>query len=261
MGVRIDAYAVDLPQFSAFLNTTLGELLHRYQRDGREPGERLMFTGVDNDDTYFASPGGSIGAWIGRGSDRHLEELTEERIRKFDPLQSLAREHLSSGSIYQASWLLSGFSYFRGIDFIKRVIDAQRLPWIGSILQFAHSYLERGEYGELEHLLRRVLRGATCGYKIPKGDVGFVADGLPFTPPDDDSNLRFGRWSEEESLAAAVMLSKLVELSPTFTPPPELIRFYAADREWDEWVHKNVKSLLRIPDLKYSLCNVLTFMG
>jgi hypothetical protein len=260
MGVRIDAYAVDLPPFAAFLNTTLGDLLHRYQRDGKDPGERLMFTGVDNDDTFFASPGGSLGAWIGSGSDRHLEELTEERIRKIDALQSPAREHLSGGSIFQASWLLRGFSNCRGIDFVERLIDGQRLPWIGSVLQFAHSHLERGEYEELEHLCRRILRGATCGYKIPEGDVGFVADGLPFTP-QDDADLRFGRWSQEESFAAAVLLSKLVELSPAFTPPPELIRLYAGDREWHEWAHRNVGSLLRIPSLNYSVCSVLTFMG
>src|SRR4051794_16542423 len=155
MGTRIDAYAVDLPLLAAFLNTTLGDLLHRYQRDGKDPSEQLMFTGVDNDDTYFANPGGVIGAWIGSGSERHLEELTEKRIRTIDTLQSTAREHLSRGSIYQSSSLLRAFSHCREINFIEQLIEGQRRWWIGSVLQFAHSYFGRAEYDGLELLFRK----------------------------------------------------------------------------------------------------------
>ena len=260
MGICIDAYAVDLPQFAAFLNTTLGDLLRRYQLDGKNPGERLMFTDAHSDDTFFATPGGPIGAWIGNSSERHFVELTEERIHTIDVLQRPAREHLSRGSIYQSSWLLRGFSNCRGIDFIERLIDGQRRWWIGSVLQFAHTYFERSEYEELEYLFRRVLRRADCGYKIQNTDPGFVVTGLPFTP-EDDPDLPFGRWSEEESFAAAVLLSKMMELSPTFARPPGPIGIAPEDSKWHEWVHDNVESLLRIPDLKYSACNVLTFIG
>lgn len=79
--------------------------------------------------------------------------------------------------------------------------------------------------------------------------------------PKDDVDLQFGRWSKEESFAAAALLSKMMELSPTFTRPPEPIGIAPADSEWDEWVRNNVKSLLRISDLNYSTCNVLSFIG
>jgi hypothetical protein len=219
-----------------------------------------MFTRVDNDDTFFASPGGSIGAWIGNGSERHLEELTEERIRTVDVLQSPAREHLSRGSIYESSRLLGGFSNCRGIDFIERLIDGHRRWWIGSVLQFAHPYFERAEYDELELLFRKVLRRADCGYEIQKTDPGFVADGLPFTP-QDDLDLPFGRWSEADSFAATELLSKLKQLSPTFTRPPGPIGIAPEESEWHQWVSENVEALLRIADLNYSECNVLTFIG
>ncbi len=260
MGIRIDAYAVDLPRFAGFLNTTLGDLLRRYARDGTKPGERLMFTGVDNDETFFTAAGGPISAWIGQGAERHLEELTEERIRGINVLQTPSREHLSRGSIYQSQWLLRGFSNCREIDFIERLIDGQRRWWIGSVLQFAHNYFERSEYNELELLFRKVLRRANCGYNIQKSDPGFKTEGLPFTPTDDP-DLPFGRWSEKESFSAAVLLSKMMELSPTFTRPPGPIGIAPDDADWHQWVHDNVQALLRIPDLNYTTCNVFTFIG
>jgi hypothetical protein len=160
MGVRIDAYAVDLPRFAAFLNTTLGDLLRRYQLDGKDPGERLMFTSGHDCDTFFATPGGSIRAWLGSGSDRHVEELTEERIRTIDALQSPAYEHLSK-DIYQSSRLLEGFSDCRGIDFIERLTAGHRRWWVGSVLQFADTCFERSEYDTLELLFRK-----SCGARI-----------------------------------------------------------------------------------------------
>jgi hypothetical protein len=260
MGVRIDAYAVDLPKFASFLETTIGDLLRRYQLDGMIPDERLMFTDIHNDDTFFATPGGSIGAWLGNGPDRHSEELTDARIHALDVLQRPAHEHLSRGSIYQSSWLLRGFSNCRGVDFIERLIDGHRRWWIGSVLQFAHSHLDRSEYEELENLFCRVLRRADCGFTISETDPGFVTAGLPFTP-DDDLDLQFGRWSQRESSAAVTLLSKMMELSPTFTRPPGPIGIAPEDAEWHEWVFDNVKSLLRISSLNYSTCNVLTFIG
>lgn len=260
MGVRIYAYAVDLPPFAALLNSTLGDLLRRYQRDGKDRGERLMFTGIDNDDTFFASPGGSIGAWIGSGSDRHLEELTEERIGGIAPLQSPAREHLSRGSIYQAEWLLRGFSNCRGVDFIERLIDGQRRWWIGSVLQFAHTRSERSEYDALELLFRKILRRWNCGYNIQAGDPGIVTEGLPFTP-QDDPDLAFGRWSKEESFAAGALLSKLMGSVPGFTRPPGPIGIAPDESEWHQWVFETVEKVLRLRDLNYSTCNVLTFIG
>lgn len=260
MGIRIDAYAVDLPRFAAFLSMPLGDLLRRYLLDGKNPGERLMFTDTQSDDTFFATPGGLIGAWIGNASDRHFVELTKERMRAIEVLQRPASEHLSRGSIYQSSWLLRGFSNCRGIDFIEQLIAGQRRWWIGSVLQFANTHFERSEYGKLEHLFRRVLRRSDCGYKIQKTDPVFVSTGLPFTP-EDDPDLSFGRWSEEESFAAAALLSKMMELSPTFARPAGPIGIAPEDSEWHEWVHDNVKSLLRIPDLNYSVCNVLTLIG
>jgi hypothetical protein len=259
MGIRIDAYAVDLPKFAAFLNTSLGDLLRRYQRDGKTPGERLMFT--DNIcDTYFASPGGLIGGRVGDAPERHLETLTEDRIRAIEVLQRPAREHLSRGSILQSSWLLRGFSKCKGIDFIQQLIEGQRRWWIGCVLQFAHTCLEREEYERIEYLFRKILRRTNCGYEIQKNDPGFVSDGLPFVP-EDDPNLAFGRWSQEESFAAASLLSKMMDLSPTFTRPPGPIGIAPNDSEWHKWVYDNVQSLMRIRDLNYSDCNILTFIG
>ena len=260
MGIRIDAYAVDVPKFAAFLDTTLGDLLRRYQLDGKDPSERLMFTLGDTPDTFFVNPGGSIGAWIGSGSERHLAELTEERIHAIAALQRPAREHLSNDTIYQSLWLLRGFSKCQGIDFIQQLISGHRRWWIGSVLQFAHTHFESSEYNELELLFRKVLRTFNCGCEIQKNDPGFIIEGLSFTPPDDP-DLRFGRWSEEEAFSIAVLLSRLMELLPTFTRPPGPIGIAPDDSEWHQWVLENVEALRRIPNLRYSKVNVLTFIG
>jgi hypothetical protein len=260
MGIRIDAYAVDLPRFATFLNTPLGELLRRYQLDGKNPSERLMFTADNTCDTFFATPGGSIGAWLGDVPNRHLEELTEERLRAIEVLQRSAREHLSRGSIYQSSWLLRGFSKCKGIDFIEELIEGQYRRWIGSCLRFAQTCLDPFKYERLEYLFRRILRGVDCGYEIQKADPGFVAEGLPFTPEADDPDRRIGRWSQEESFDAASLLSKVMEFSPTFTES-QSTDISAKDPEWHKWVCHNIRSLLRIRNLNYSVCNVLTFIG
>jgi hypothetical protein len=54
----------------------------------------------------------------------------------------------------------------------------------------------------------------------------------------------------------------MMGLPPTFTCPPEDTGLVAMeDPEWHQWACENVKALLRIRDLNYSTCNVLTFIG
>jgi len=260
VGIRIEAYAVDVPKLAELLNATIGDLLRRYQLDGKHPEQRLMFTDLHNDDIFLTTPGGPIRASIGNGSDRHFEELNEERLRTLESLRRPAHEHLSRDTIFGANRLLRGLSRCKGIDFIEPLIDGHRRWWIGSLLQFAHKHFEPGEYEQLELLFRRILRRLDCGYKIQEGDPGLVATGLPFTP-EDNLDLPFGRWSEAECFEAVPLLSKIMELSPTFTRPPGPIGIAPDDSEWHEWVCNNVKSLLRIKDLGYSTCNLLTFIG
>jgi hypothetical protein len=261
MGTRLYAYAVDLPEFDAFLNETLADLFCRYVRDGNDPAKRLTLTAANSFDTYSATPGDSVVALAGDAPDRHWEQLTKQQIRSSAFLQRTAREHLSNGSTIQAHWLLGAFCNCNGIDFIEPLILGHTRWWIGTLLQFAHRALARDDYEKLEHLFRRILRGLDCGFEIPSNDVGVNLGGLPFTL-EDDLDFRFGRWSEDESISATLLLSYILTLSPTFNRDTRRpIGIGPSDSEWHQWVYDNVSSLLRIQDLNYRVCNVVTFLG
>ncbi len=78
--------------------------------------------------------------------------------------------------------------------------------------------------------------------------------------PENDIDIRFGRWDANESTTVATLLSKINSFLPIFKPPPGPIGIAPEDSEWHGWVHGNVTSLLRISELNYSDCNVLTFI-
>lgn len=260
MGVRIYAYAVDISRLATILESSLAELLCRYSRDGNDPDER--FTVIDDDtwDTFVATPHGAMTAALTDESGRRRLVLTESEIQAVPFLQRTASDHLTSGSIYQSKWFFQAFSNCAGINCIRRLIDGHRRWWIGSVLQLAKEALPSGDYDKLEHLFRQILRGLNCGFQIPQGDPGFTAAGLPFTPPNDP-DLRFGRWSEDDSSLAVALLSKIVSSSPVLTRPPGPIGIAPDDSQWHEWVSENVTSLLHIPDADGDVCNVLTFIG
>ncbi len=259
MGIRIEAYAVDLPRLDKFLNSGLVDLLIQYQRDGIDEGTKLVFTFAPSCDTYDAVPRGPLREFIA-DSGQGPEAITEERLRTIEALKCPAREHISGDTIYQAHWLFEGFSNCKGIDFIKRLTGGNRRWWIGSVLQTGQALLPIDEYKELEKLFRKILRGCDCGFSIVNGDAGFVAEGLPFVP-DNDPDLRFGRWLEKECSIAMSLLSKIVDSSPAFKRPPEFAHSQMADSEWHEWAHSNVVSFLQMRDLDYGVCNMLSFIG
>ncbi|HXB59323.1 MAG TPA: hypothetical protein VNU95_07150 [Candidatus Acidoferrales bacterium] len=259
MGIRINAYAVDLPKFDAFLNTSLADLLLQYQRNGIDGDTKFQFSIGNAPEHFCAIPGGVIYAFMGEGAARHREEFTEDKLRVIEILQQPARKHLSSENIYQALCLLRAFGNCKGIDFIKQLIDGHRRHWIGSMLQSAQPILTLSEFKELEFLFVRILRDINCGFKMSIGDAGFVRDGLPFVP-EDDPDKRFGRWSEKECSSAILLLSKIMAASPRFERPPEFSAL-ADDGDWHDWTRDNILSLLKICDLDYSDCNMLSFIG
>lgn len=227
MGVRIYAYAVDLPQLNALLESSLADLLTRLSSHANDSHERF---------------------------------LTARQLQTLPTLRRSARDHLSSGSIYQSLWFLQAFSNCAGVNCIHRLIDGHRRWWIGSVLQFANGMIPAKDYDELTRLFQQMLRGLNCGHQMPDADLGFIADGLPFAP-ESDPDFRIGRWSERECSTAVRILSYIITLSPTFVRPPRPIGIAPDDAEWNQWVYSNIASLLRIADLDYSVCNLLTFIG
>jgi hypothetical protein len=259
MGIRIDAYAVDLPRFDTFLNSTLADLLCQYQRDGINEKTPLRFTIGNTSDTFEAIPSGLMRAFIGDVPNRKEEILSEEQLRKIEILKRPVREHLSSDNIYQAKWFLNAFSNCKGIDFIEQLTEGHRRWWIGSVLKSAQPVLSANEFKELEYLFAKILRGLDCGFNRAVGDPGFVGDGLPFTP-DDDPDLKFGRWLPKECPIAGELLSKVMASSPKFRAS-EPTGIDQDDSDWHERVRNNVTSFLQIRDLDYSVCNMLSFIG
>jgi hypothetical protein len=259
MGVRISAYAVDLPRLDAFLNASMAELLCRYARDGHDP-DRYLFHVVERDThaTFCVAPDRSIVGPYGFRPGEGPAVLTASQLEAAPFLQRPARA-LISGNAYQASWLLRAFGHCAGIDFIHPLIEWHRRWWIGSVLQTTHALFDQTSFDDLVLLFRKLLRGWNCGYPIPRCDVGVNAAGLPFTP-EDNPDLRLGRWDEHESFSAFDHLSLLLTSVPTFTPPPD----FASDpgeSDWNGTAWDNVVALADVWNLDYRERNILSFIG
>jgi hypothetical protein len=258
MGVHISAYAVDLPRFGAFLETPMSELMCRYARDGRDPNLYTFYVrDAQTRATLHVLSDRSIVGPDGMRSREGPAVLSRAQLEAAPFLQRPTRELLSENA-YQASVILRTFSHCAGIDFIQPLLWHRRW-WIGSVLQAAHARLDQTRAGELELLFRKLLRGFDCGYPIPKGDIGVNGAGLPFTP-ENNPDLRLGRWDEPDSFTAMEHLSLLLATEPTFTPPADLA-FDPGDFDWNAMVWDNVKPLARLWDLGYGECNVLSFIG
>ena len=260
MGVRIYAYGIDLPRLDAFLDTSLRDLIGRYYREGDDSRDRLYLNDRETNDAFLVVPGRFIrGAITGKGG-RACSEFTDAQLPEIPLVERSVREHLSGNSNYQSYWVVNALSTCTRIDFVHRLIDGQRRWWIGSVLQFVQDSVHDQEtYNELVHLFGRVLRGFDCGHPVFAADVGIVTDGLPFTP-EEDPDIRVGRWSEQETSAAVEILSNVLSSSPTFTPPRGPLGIVPDDSEWQEWVHGNVAALLSVGDLDYAERNVLTYI-
>lgn len=257
MGILIHAYAIDLPRFDAFLDSTLAELLSRYRRDGIGDDSLEFGTDWHKGHSFIAMPRRPIFSLRAVGFGREASEFTDEELHEFPELSRSAREHFSGGSTYELKWLFQSFSNCHGIDFVERLLDGPRRWWIGSILQFAHTCLAASDYDELSLLFRKLLRGWDCGYPIPSGDVGVVTDGFPISL-EANPDFRFGRWTEKDVSKATSLLSEIMSSSPTFSCPPEL---RPDEDNWHPHVQNMLNSLLRIRHLPYERCNVLSFIG
>lgn len=260
MGIRLAIYAVDLSRLDKFLASTLVEVFRVYIKRGKDPGQRLLIVSDETDDTFTAVPQGEIRGTVRTASGRNQKVIAEHQLDEVPLLQRTVRDYINHTSNYNTRWILQAFSNCEGIDFIQRIMDGQRRWWVGSVLQSAKAILPSNEYGELVYLFRKLLRGMNCGYPIPKDDVGVNVKGLPFSLKDNP-DFRTGRWSEDETFTALDLLSKLLTLSPSFTPPPGPVGIAPDPSEWHVWVHAAVASILDVWDLDYFERNVLSFIG
>lgn len=262
MSVRIDAFAVDLPRLDEFFESSVADAVRRYVREARDPEGRFTVFGPEALDILVAKPGG-INVFATGSDERRVHRVIDEgELAELALLRQPMREYLASASVYGAKWVFEALADCEGIDFVECLIEGQRRWWIGSALQAAVDSAAFGtEHRErLVELLRRVLRGSDCGFPIPEGDVGCDAAGLPFVP-QEDPDLRIGRWSERESFDAALLATTLLAASPWFARPPGRVGIVPEDAEWDGWVRENLGAIAGIVELEYAERNVISFIG
>lgn len=267
MSINLDVFAVDGPRFTEFLKEPLIELFRRYIRDGTDPRVPLYFSTGDSFDNLFADPQGAIGACaapngklkdlLPDGAGPQSSPLSESELGALPFLQRPACDHLSAERGCELSRFILAFDNCAGIDFIQSLIWYHRRWWIGSVLQTAFTVLNQQEFGELEFLFRRLLRGWNCGFPLPEGDVGIISAAIPFKS-GHDPDMQLGFWSEREVSNAVTHLSKIVASSPTFSCPPDV---KPDGTDWQKYTPGNVESLLKSRDLGYAECNVLSFIG
>ena len=258
MGVRINAYAVDLPRLAKLLDSSLAELLCRYKQDGTDPQERLMFIG-EQDIMFTTVPGGPIHGAVTTSNGREGGTYTEVQLREVPFLQQSARELLSSFGNFNTQWLLQAFSKCAGTRFIHCMVDGHRRWWIGGLLESAEQILDRRSYDELVHLMHKVLRQCNCGHPIPEGDIGADTEGLPFTP-DLAPEPSIGRWRPAELRNAAALVSAILAASPIFHSPHGPVGISPDDDEWHAWVLENAQAIAELRHIEWPECNLISFI-
>jgi hypothetical protein len=262
MGVRIDAFAVDLPRLGGFLDSSVADMVRRHVQDASDPKRRFTVLGREDCGTLVARPGGPCVLATGSGAARISRAIPEVELEGVPWLAQSVREYLASGSVYGIKWVFEALADCVELDFVERLMEGQRRWWIGSALQAAFGCAAmRGEDRDrFLELFRRVLRGSDCGHPIPEGDLGCDPAGLPFVPPDDP-DLRIGRWSESESLDAAFLATALLAASPRSERPPGRLGIVPDDSEWDGWVRENLGAIARVGELEFAERNVISFIG
>lgn len=264
MGIRIDAYAVDASRLSELLWCSLDELLWRYYEDGTDADERLYWIDHDaKDATYMSIPREKVtGTRHGPDGARLHGIMTRSDTANIIFLQQAAFDHFSGGAPYPLAIFLRCFARCNGIDFIRPLTEGHRRWWIGSLLQGAKegARISSLDCERLEFLFQKMLRGWDCGYPMTERRIDLEKFEFPALP-EDDPDMRFSVWSQDETRFALAVLEELISLEPRFVRPPGRVAVTLDDDEWHSWVVENVRGFLRAASLKSEWKSIISLIA
>lgn len=259
MGIRIRAYAIDVPRLDRFLETSLFDLLHLYAEkgilnDSSENVLRFTFYNANLERRHYCYTAAPDKGFISPKDSGWVDTLEPS-----PELQPSARQFINTASIYNFAWFLDAFSYCQGIDFIYEITNGFRRWWIGSALNVGEQVLRAEEFDTITRLFKKILRGWNCDARTPTENPGVNFDGFPVSP-EDDPDLSPGRWTARETECALGLIRRIRDSGIEFTNPTDRFRD-DDDADWNDWTCDMLDRFLAVNDLRFEDCNIVTLIG
>ncbi|HNO78526.1 MAG TPA: hypothetical protein PKN33_10745 [Phycisphaerae bacterium] len=259
MGIRIQAYAIDVPRFDGFLEKSLFDLLHLYAdkgvlTDSSENILRFTFYNANLERRHYCYIAAPDKGFIGPKDSGWVNTL-----ESCPDLQQSARQFINTAPIYNFSWLLRAFSYCEGVEFIREITSCYRRWWVGSALNAGEQVLSAAEFDSIARLFKKVLRGWNCDARTPAENPGVSFAGFPVSP-EDEPDLSPGRWTASETECALALIRRIRDSGIEFTDPSKRIRD-DDDTDWNKWTCDMLDRFLAVNDLRLEECNVVTLIG
>ena len=265
MGVRISLYVVDLPQFEAYLEEPLGDILWYYAENGQNTQKPLTFfqeverSRVSN--LYWAVPDKRVK--IRRWPDKKWTSLAKGAEYPDSFLLEKAHDYLIKEESFALRNLFDCLSYCPALNWVRSMSKGYRRAWIGSLLDYADNdpRISSDKYAAIVTLFQKVLRHYNCGKPLPERRFTLSDFRFPVIPTGDES-LWMGVWTDSELAAMLRFLRKLTsEPEPFFRAPPESTGIEPdTDDEWNEWVWKMISQLRRAETLEFEKPYLVSFI-
>lgn len=250
MGVRINAYAVDLTRLDHFFDATLGDLLALCVQ--KAPATNRGFNWGD----FHAVPQKGVF----HADRRSTHPLTVAQIECDPFLQTPARTRLQEDSSLQLDRFLHAVSVITESDGVRCLTRGDRRWWIGSLLQAARRTFDRGAYDRLQEVLLRMLRVYDCGLHVPRTPYTLADVEFPAVPGDDTDHW-MSVWMPAEIEHVVQCFLILTSSSLQFSRPHGNVGMGPeTPEEWNDWVREMMDQFLALPEQPPESLRVVTFI-
>ncbi len=256
---------VDLPQFEAYLEEPLGDILWYYAENGEDTQNPLTFfqetkqSRVSN--LFWSMPGKGVN--MRRWPDKKWQSLTKGAEYPDSFLLQKAHAYLIKTESYALHNLLDCLSCCPALTWVQSISTGYRRAWIGSLLDYADCdpRISADEYLTIVTLFQKVLRHYNCGKPLPERQFTLSDFRFPVIPADD-TGFWMGVWTDSELTLMLRFLNKLTsEPKPFFRAPPESTGIEPdTDDEWNEWVWKMISQLRRAETLEFEKPYLVSFI-
>jgi hypothetical protein len=260
VGVRIDAYVVDIVALGKLIDRPLWRVLSDLRRDAR--ADDILFGVYDPTarTRYHVRPDRLI---ICRtGADR-FEEVSDDELTATPFLQQSTREYLERphGSGCTLQWLLRELPAIDGYRYAYEITTGHRRGWICSAMAAASPPrgLTPPLHDDLCRLFSRMLKRYRCGFAIKKDKVPQLFEGFPFIPNEDALDT-MALYPPRDWERLIELIELLFQHQSNFGPPPG---WQAADDEidWNQYVSQMLRSFLRMRQVELENKYLVSFIG
>jgi hypothetical protein len=259
MGIRINAYAIDLPRLEDLLDLPLCQFFLQLTQLPSDD-DALPFSVVDfkQGDHYSIDARHRIRRFTQAHEILHLEPA---ELSTIPALRLSARAYLNdrNASACFLDFLLVALAQDPNRPIARQITSGYRRWWIGSLLAAANQCpsLSPGDFHTLRRLLTRILRGYDCGF--PLADPEHEPPAPLNLPNDSDHSSAF--FDRAEILHLLAILSQLLTTDPQFTLPPQCTRSPADDTDWNAYIRRLISHFTTWHELSPAYTHMVTLIG